>query len=231
MDRTTDILIEKEVSAKELAGFVQIKLESSRMEYPADLSAKLQSCEDVRSVLYNLLCRDCDIIVFYDFGILESIIQKYCGEVEALTEQLKQYNLKLDEYLSMRICEHQQYVGTKVTSVTQPAELFLFMDSTWTKNLHLRKLYRLQRRVATVLECGNIQLKAIWVGSLCFCFEVLKKDFQHSELQIEQVLRLINFGVKEISGCNYSQHMESACEFMQYVQHYYYCLHTYAYTY
>ena len=187
------------------------------MEYPPGLPAKLQLCNEVRGVLYQLLHRDCDIIVFYDFGVLDSIIRKYCGEDGALAEELKQYNTKLDEYLSMRICEHlilTQNVGTRVTSVSQNAKLYLFMDSTWTKDVHLRKLFRLQKRVAAVLRCGNIQLKAIWVGSLRFCYTILKKDFAHSELQTEQVLKLINFGIKEISGYKFSSCMENACKFV-----------------
>ena len=217
VDKATDCLIERQVTPTELSGFALNELESSRMKYPADLSAKLESCKEVRGVLYQLLHRDCDIIVFYDFGILESIINKYCRGAEALTEELKQYNMKLDVYLSMRICEHQiftQNLGTRVTSVSENAKLYLFMDSTWTKDVHLRKLFRLQKRVAAVLKCGNIQLKAIWVGSLCFCYNILKKDYAHSELQIQQILKLINFGIKEISGYEYSKCMEKACKFV-----------------
>ena len=217
VDNTTDCLIERQVTATELSGFALNALGSSRMEYPTDLSSKLELCEEVRGVLYRLLHRDCDIIVFYDFGILESIIRKYCGGAEALTEELKQYNMKLDVYLSMRICEHHiftQNVGTRVTSVSENAKLYLFMDSTWTKDVHLRKLFRLQKRVAAVLKCGNIQLKAIWVGSLRFCFNILKKDYAHSELQIKQILKLINYGIKEISGYEYSKCMEKACKFV-----------------
>ena len=218
VDKTMDCLKEK-VTAKDLSKFVETTLRCLRMKYPTE---KLRTCEEVDDVVSELLHEDYDVIVFYDIGVLERIIRKYFGETEQITAELKQYNVKLDKYLSMRICEHhlfhQKILGTEVTSVSQNAKLYLFMDSSWTKDMSQRKLYRLQRRIATVLDCGNIELKKIWVGSLHLCYNILQKDFAHRKFEIMQVLKLINFGVavlqEEISGCKYSEHMEKTCKLL-----------------
>ena len=220
MESTTECLIEKKVTSTQLSGFVQTKLKSSRMECPDNVLAKLRTCKEVRDVMNELLHEDCDVIVFYDVVILESIIHKYCGENEVITEELKQYNMELDDYLSMRICEHhlfQQYVdvvGTRVKSVAQ-SELLLFMDDSWTKHMHLKKFYRLQKRISKFLRCG-IQLKLIKEGSLCFCYHIFVQDFMPTELNIMQILSLINFGVTAlISGCEYVKEMEPECKCVQ----------------
>ena len=213
--KTIDCLIKKGVTAVELSGFVLIQLAGSRMDYPADLPDKLEMCKDVRGVLFRLMEKGCDIIVFYDFDILQKIIYKHCEEEKSVTEELQQYKVSLDEYLKIRIGEHplfeQTILGSRATSLTK---MYLYMDSTWTENLHQSKLYKLQKRVATLLECGNIELIAVWTGSLCLCYNILRKDFALSELHIEQVLKLINFGVKEISGFEYSKNTEKACKFV-----------------
>ena len=189
------------------------------MEYPADLPDKLNKCEEVGQVLCELTCKGCDIIVFHDIDFLERIIQKYFGEDDG---DLRRYNQELGKYLRRRICEHHLFqpdvVGEEVTSVSKNAKLYFFMDSTWTKEMSSWKLFKLKKRLATALQCRNIRLTKIRVGSLWLCYSIMEKDFKHSELSMEQVLNLINFGVKvlfeEISGCKYPvQKMENACKY------------------
>ena len=189
------------------------------MNYPVDLPEKLNMCKEVGEILRELTREGCDVIVFHDIDILELIIQKYFGEDD---EELKQYNMVLENYLRRRICEHHLFhpdiVGTEVISVSQNAKLYVFMDSTWTRDMSSRKLLKLKKRLAAVLECGHIRLTEIRVGSLCFCYTILQNGFENSELQIEQVLSLINFGVKalleEINGCKYSKKMEETCKYI-----------------
>ena len=129
--------------------------------------------------------------------------------------------MELEKYLRRRICEHHLFqpdiVGEEVISVSKNAKLYIFMDSTWTKEMSSRKLFKLKKRLATALQCRSIRLTEVRVGSLWLCYSILEKDFKHSELQIEQVESLINFGVKvllqHISGCKYLQQMENACKY------------------
>ena len=189
------------------------------MKYPADLPDKLKMCKEVGEVLRELTREGCDVIVFHDIDILESILQKYFGEDD---EELRQYKMELDNYLRRRICEHYLFhpdiVGTEVVSVSQNVKLYFFMDSTWTRDMSSRKLFKLKKRLAAVLECRHIRLTEIRVGSLCLCFTILEKGFEHSELKIQQVLNLINFGVKrldeKIFDCNYSKNMEATCKYI-----------------
>ena len=218
MDSTSDCLKRVNVTPRKLSLLVLNELANMRIKHPADLKDKLlNTCVEVDEVLYEL--KQEDIIVFHDTDILECVIRNHVGETEPLTNELKQYKQLLDKYFTMRICEHhlfhQNVVGIPVTSVSQNAKLYLFMDSTWTEKMSLRKLFRLQERITTVLQCGNIQLTAIRLGSLHFCYTVLNKEFAHHELQIQQVIKLINFGVailqKKISGCEHFGHTEEAC--------------------
>ena len=218
IDRT-GVRLKKKVTAEDLSEFVLTTLNCQRMRYPEDLPDKLKVCKKVNAVLRELTREGCDIIVFHDIDVLESIIQKYFGEDD---EELKKYNMELDNYLRRRICEHHLFhpdiVGTKVVSVSQNAKLYIFMDSTWTKDMCSRKLFKLKKRLAEVLNCRHIRLTEIRVGSLCFCYTILVNGFEHSELKIEQVLSLINFGVKrldeEIYGCIYSKKMEETCKYI-----------------
>ena len=186
------------------------------MEYPADLPEKLNRCDEVGKVLFELTCKGCDIIVFHDIHFLEMIIEKYFGDDN---EDLRRYNLKLEKYLSRRICEHHLFqpdiVGDEVTTVSKNAKLYIFMDSTWTEDMSSRKMSKLTKKLATVLQ-SRIRLTEVRVGSLYLCYSILEKDFTHTELQIEQILSLINIGVKvlfeEISGCKYSKQMEKTCK-------------------
>ena len=217
IDRT-EVRLKKTVAAQDLATFVITRLNCLRMKYPADLPKILNACKEVGEILRELTQEGCDIIVFHDIDILESIIQKYFGEDD---EDLKQYKMELENYLRRRICEHHLFqpdvIGTEVVSVSPNAKLYVFMDSTWTKDMSSIKLFKLKKRLATVLQCRHIRITEIRVGSLCFCFSILEDNFEPSELQINQVLSLINFGVKvlshEISGCEHSKlHMEKACK-------------------
>ena len=219
IDRT-EVRLKKTVAAQDLATFVITRLNCLRMKYPADLPDKLNTCKEVGEILRELTREGCDVIVFHDIDVLELIIQKYFGEDD---EDLRQYNMELENYLRRRICEHHLFhpdiVGTEVMSVSKNAKLYIFMDSTWTKDMSSRKLLKLKKRLATVLQCHLMRLTEIRIGSLCFCYTILEKDFQHSELPIKQVLNLINFGVKkyeleEISGCKYLQQMEKTCKYM-----------------
>ena len=215
--RTTDRL-KKIVTAKDLSAFVLTTLNCLRMEYPADLSDKLNACEEVDDVMYELTRKGCDVIVFHDIEVLELIIQHYFGEAD---EELQKYNMELDMYLKRRICEHHLFrpdvVGKEVASVSENAKLYIFMDNTWTEDMSLNKFHKFETRLATLLQCHYIELMGIRVGSLCFCYNTLKKDFAHCELPIEQILGLINFGVKslseEISGREHSKQMEISCKF------------------
>ena len=220
IDRT-EVRLKKKVTAQDLSEFVLTTLNCLRMKYPDDLQDKLNMCKEVNAVLRELTREGCDVIVFHDIDILELIIQKYFGEDD---EELKQYNMELENYLRRRICEHDLFhpdiVGTEVVSVsqTQNAKLYVFMDSTWTRDMSSRKLFKLNKRLAAVLKCRHIRLTEIRVGSLCFCYTILENGFEHSELKIEQVLSLINFGVKrldkEIYGCKYSKKMEETCKYI-----------------
>ena len=217
IDRT-EVRLKKKVTAQELATFVLTRLNCLRMKYPADLPDKLNTCQEVGEILRELTREGCDVIVFHDIDILESIIQKYFGEGD---EDLNQYKMELENYLRRRICEHHLFqpdvVGTEVMSVSQNAKLYVFMDSTWTREMSSIKLLKLKKRLSTVLQCQHIRLTNIRVGSLCFCFSILEENFAHSELQIKQVLRLINLGVKdlsqEISGSEHLKHMENSCKY------------------
>ena len=216
INRTIDRLKEK-VTAKELSTFVVTTMNCLRMEYPADLKEKLNACEEVDDVLCELTQEGCDVIVFHNIDVLELIIKEYFGESD---EDLRQYNMELEMYLKRRICEHHLFqpdvVGTEVTSVSENAKIYIFMDSTWTKNMSLRKFHKFETRLATILQCRCIQLTEIRVGSLRFCYNTLEKDFTHTELSTEHVLSLINFGIKvlleEINGCKHSKQMEKACK-------------------
>ena len=218
IDRT-EVRLKKEVTAQDLSAFVLTKLNTQRMKYPDDLPDKLKMCKEVNEVLQELTREGCDVIVFHDIDILESIIQKYFGEDD---EELKQYNLELNNYLRRRICEHHLFhpdiVGTEIASVSQNAKLYIFMDSTWTRDMSSRKLFKLKKRLAEVLNCRHIRLTEIRLGSLCFCYTILVNGFEHSELKIEQVMSLINFGVKrldeEIYDCKYSKKMEETCKYI-----------------
>ena len=218
IDRT-EVRLRKKVTAPELSEFVLTRLNCLRMKYPDDLPDKLNMCKEVNAVLRELTREGCDVIVFHDIDILESIIQKYFGEDD---EELKQYKMELENYLRRRICEHHLFhpdiVGTEVVSVSQNAKLYVFMDSTWTRDMSSRKLFKLKKRLAAVLKCAHIRLTEIRVGSLCFCYTILENGFEHSELKIEQVLSLINFGVKrldeEIYGYKYSNEMEETCKYI-----------------
>ena len=211
--------LRKIVTSKNLSTYVLTTLNCLRIEYPPDLPDKLNKCEEVGEILCELTCKGCDIIVFHDIDFLERIIQNYFGKAD---EELRQYNLELEKYLRRRICEHHLFqpdiVGDEVTSVSKNAKLYIFMDSTWTEEMSARKLYKLRKRLAAALQCRSIRLTEVRVGSLWFCYSILEKDFKHSELSMEQVLSLINFGVKalfeEISGCKYpTQKMENACKY------------------
>ena len=188
------------------------------MEYPANLSDKLNTCDEVGEVLCELTCKGCDVIVFHDIDFLEIIIQRYFGDDD---EDLRRYNLELEKYLRRRICEHHLFqpdiVGDEVTTVSKNAKLYIFMDNTWTKDMSSSKMRKLKKKLATVLQCRNIRLTKVKLGSLCLCYSILEKDFTHTELQIEQILSLINIGVKvlseEISGCKYSEQMEKTCKY------------------
>ena len=216
IDRT-EVRLKKTVAAQDLATFVITRLNCLRMNYPDDLPDKLNACKEVSEILRELTRKGCDVIVFHDIDILELIIQKYFGEDD---EEFKQYKMELENYLRRRICEHHLFqpdvVGTQVMSVSPNAKLYVFMDSTWTRDMCSIKLLKLKKRLATLLQCQHIRLTEIRVGSLRFCFSILEKDFGLSELQIDQVLSLINVGVKvlshEISGCEHSKHMEKACK-------------------
>ena len=215
----TVVRLKKKVTAQDLSAFVIISLNCQRMKYPDDLPDKLKECKEVNEVLQELTREGCDVIVFHDIDVLESIIQEYFSEDD---EELKQYTMELENYLRRRICEHHLFhpdiVGTEVVSVSENAKLYVFMDSTWTRDMSSRKLFKLKKRLAAVLECAHIRLTKIRVGSLCFCYTILTKDFEHSELKIEQVLSLINFGVKrldeEIYDCKYSKKMEETCKYI-----------------
>ena len=217
MTRTGNRLRQK-VSAKDLSTFVLTTLNCLRMEYPANLTDKLNTCEEVGEVLCELTCKECDIIVFHDIDFLEIIIQNYFGEAD---EDLRRYNMELEKYLRRRICEHHLFqpdiVGDEVTTVSKNAKLYIFMDSTWTKDMSSRKMHKLKKKLATVLQSRKIRLTEVRVGSLYLCYSILEKDFTHTELQIEQILSLINIGVKvlfeEISGCKYSNQMEKTCKY------------------
>ena len=214
VEATTDCLKDKKVTPTELSAFVLNKLERLRWDYPADLPDKLQMCKELCRMFYEL--EHCEIIVFFDIGILECIIKKYCGP--KTKDLLKAYSKELDKYLMMRIRDNplfQENAEVTPDSVPQNGKLYLFMDDTWTKDLPQKKLYRLQRRVANVLQSSRFELIGIWVGSFYICYKVLKKDFTICELQIDQVLKLINFGVAGLqehsSGCKYS--MEETCKY------------------
>ena len=217
VNRTRDRLRHK-VTAKDLSTFVLTTLNCLRMEYPADLQDKLNACEEVGEVLCELTREGCDVIVFHNIDILELIIQEYFGEAD---EELKQYNVELEMYLRRRICEHHlvqsSAVGTEVTSVSENAKLYIFMDSTWSRDMSLRKFHKFETRLATILQCRCIQLTEIRVGSLLFCYNTLEKDFTHTTLPIEHVLSLINFGVialsEEINGRKHSKQMEKDCKY------------------
>ena len=217
IDRT-EVRLKKSVAAQDLATFVITRLNCLRMKYPADLPDKLKTCKEVGEILRELTQEGCDVIVFHDIDILELIIQKYFGEDD---EDLEQYKMELENYLRRRICEHHLFqpdaVGTEVMSVSPNAKLYVFMDSTWTRDMSSIKLLKLKKRLATVLQCQHIRLTEIRVGSLCFCFTILEEDFVHCELQIKQVLNLINLGVKvlsqEIADFEHSKHMEKACKY------------------
>ena len=210
--------LRQKVSAKDLSTFVLTTLNCLRMEYPANLTDKLNTCEEVGEVLCELTCKECDIIVFHDIDFLEIIIQNYFGEAD---EDLRRYNMELEKYLRRRICEHHLFqpdiVGDEVTTVSKNAKLYIFMDSTWTKDMSSRKMHKLKKKLATVLQSRKIRLTEVRVGSLYLCYSILEKDFTHTELQIEQILSLINIGVKvlfeEISGCKYSNQMEKTCKY------------------
>ena len=217
IDRT-EVRLKSTVVAQDLATFVITRLNCLRMKYPADLPGKLKACKEVGEILRELTSEGCDVIVFHDIDILELIIQKYFGEVD---EDLNRYKMELENYLRRRICEHHLFhpdiVGTEVVSVSQNAKLYVFMDNTWTRDMSSIKLLKLKKRLAAVLQCRNIRLTEIRVGSLCFCFTILEEDFAHCELQIKQVLSLINLGVKvlsqEIGGFEHSRDMEKACKY------------------
>ena len=214
----TEVRLRNKVTANSLATFVLTTLNCLRMKYPADLPEKLNACKEVGEILRELTHEGCDVIVFHDIDILELIIQNYLGEDD---EELNRYKMELENYLKRRICEHHLFqsdvVGTEVMSVSPNAKLYVFMDSTWTKDMSSIKLFKLKKRLATVLQCRHIRLTEIRVGSLCFCFTILEEDFAHSELQIKQVLSLINLGVKvlsqEIGGFEHSKHMGKACKY------------------
>ena len=216
VNRTRDRLKHK-VSAKDLSTFVLTTLNCLRMEYPADLEDKLNACEDVGGVLRELTREGCDVIVFHNIDVLELIIEEYFGEAD---EELKKYNEELEMYLRRRICEHHLFepsvVGTEVMSVSENAKLYIFMDSTWTRDMSLRKFHKFETRLATILQCRCIQLIEIRVGSLLFCYNTLEKDFTHTAIPIEHILSLINCGVKvlseEIGGRKHSKQMEKACK-------------------
>ena len=215
IDRTV-VRLKKKVTAQDLSDFVLTRLNCLRMKYPDDLPDKLNMCKEVNAVLRELTREGCDVIVFHDIDILESIIHRYFGEDD---EELKQYNIELENYLRRRICEHHLFHPDIVgTAVSQNAKLYFFMDSTWTRDMSSRKLFKLKKRLAAVLECRHIRLTEIRVGSLCFCYTILEKGFEHSERKIEQVLSLINFGIKrldeEIYGCKYSKKMEETCKYI-----------------
>ena len=186
-------------------------------EYSDSFSTELKNCNEVDDVLCVLLRKGCDVITFDNIDVLESIIQEYLET----DEDLSNYKGELDLYLRRRICEHHLFipstVGDEVTSVSENAKLYIFMDKFWTKDTSFKKLRNLEKLLATSLHCRHIQLTAITLGSVCFCFNILEKDFAHSKLQITPILDLINFGVKvlseEISGHIHIQHMEEACEY------------------
>ena len=209
--------LNQRVTAESLSTFVLTTMNCLGMDYPADLANKLTTCKEAGDILRELTHKDCHVIVFHNIDILELIIQEYFGEAD---EDLKHYNVKFDEYLRRRICEHHLFqpkdVGKEVISVSESAKVYIFMDGTWTKDTCLRKLYKLEKRLARVLQCRHIQLTEIRLGSLCFCYHILEKCDTHSELYHEQVLRLINFGVKdmlkETNGREYLIQMEKICK-------------------
>jgi hypothetical protein len=203
--------LKKRVAAKELSDFVDINLKCSSEE---DLTDKLGKCQEVSDVLSTLLHHR--VIVFYDIDVLERIIRRFLEEPK-LDSELQQYNEKLDEYLKMRICDYDLYLQNKVRiGAPSSSQLVLFMDSYWTGETSQKKLYRLESRIATVLKYGTVRLHKIRCSSLIVCYNISKKVFAHHKIQIEQVLELMNFGVmvlqEKISGCEYSECMETAYE-------------------
>ena len=164
IDRT-EVRLENKVTAQDLSTFVLTRLNMLRMKYPDDLPDKLYMCREVNAVLCELTREGCDVIVFHDIDMLESIIHKYFDEDD---EELKQYNMKLDSYLRRRICEHHLFhpdvVGDEVVSVSENAKLYVFMDITWTRDMSSRRLFRLKKRLAVILGCSHIRLTEIRVG-------------------------------------------------------------------
>ena len=209
--------LKERVTAPELSTFVLTRLGCFAVEYSDTFSTELKKCNEVDDVLRVLLRKGCDVITFDNIDVLESIVQEYLGNVD---EDLGNYKKELDFYLRRRICEHHLFqpdaVGTEVTSVSEKAQLYIFMDEFWTKDTSFRKLRNLEKWLATSLRCRHIQLKAITLGSLRFCFNILGENPTFNELHIMQVLDLIHFGVEvlseEINGCLNLQKMDETCE-------------------
>ena len=199
--------IEVKVTVHQLSGYVQRFHSIMNYESPKN---DIKSCETVQDIFTIMTTRR--LIKFYNFKLLEEIINEYLEEHKP---ELEKYKLTLKHYFNSRICELDIYESGRFSEANLQSEsknnnLVIVADSTWAADYTVERLFELESMLEEILGC-SLKLVKVVPGSLCISFNA--PSVKLDSLVFEKILKLIHFGVAELrkTGCEYS--MEIHCKF------------------
>ena len=216
-------IIQVKVPVDELSGRVQ---NFTSLVISESLHNDIQSCKTVQEIFDIMIKRR--LIKFYNFELLEKIINEYLKDHKP---ELKKYKLTLKHYFNSRICELDVYKSGKFTKAHLQSELknnnlVIVADKTWADDYTVERLFELEVMLEEVLGC-SLKLVKVVPGSLCISFNCpsVKLDslvFENILKLIENILKLIHFGVAKLHKTGYEYPMEIHCKFFYFssVKHY-----------
>ena len=174
------------------------------------LQNDIQSCNTVPEI-FNIMIES-RIIKFYNFKLLEKLINEYLEEHKP---KLEKYKLTLRRYFNSRICELHVYESGEFSEADLQLELknnnlIIVADKTWADDYTVERLFELESMLEEILGC-SLKLVKVVPGSLCISFNA--PSVKLDTLVFENILNLIHFGVAELRTTGYEYSMEIHCKF------------------
>lgn len=206
---TLKLLATEGTSVETLKEYVSLLLLFSGKSTPT-LGDIVEPAKTVYEVIFILAKQH--FITFYNFKILESIIEKLCNDKDGkLKTQLAEYKVQFKVYIKRRVCETCLYYGGEFNpevacTLEEGCNLVLITDENWDHDISLKAVLDLECNVADIFGIKKFVLRLEAIESKCLqLYYSIPPDVIQVILPIkqEQALKLMRCGIAEIHCGSY----------------------------
>ncbi len=169
-----------------------------------ELADKIDSTDSVSDVMRKV--NRGGYWTFFNYKLLESIINKYCRINETLCELMTAYAAKFRDYCKRRVYEVPADVikCATISSVNPASVLCLKLDETFKLSDSLIKVKKLQNKIEKLLNIEHLYLVDVKDGCIEITFRYFKEFKEVFPLCEHQIGELTQIGVEKLQCDSYA---------------------------